>query len=118
MATLSFTTGIFPSSFKFARVTPILKKPIYKLACIIHKALNEQSPAYLYDLLTKHQPIRNTRSSGKSFLVIPATATKVAEGAFRFVTPTIWKSLPDDLRSTTSLSSFKKQLKSFFSKLT
>jgi len=75
---------------------PICSRINYKLACNTHKALNEQSPAYLYDLLTKQQPNRNTSSSGTSLLMIPATATKVAEGAFSFAAPTIWNSLSDD----------------------
>jgi len=45
---------------------------------------------------------RNTHSSGKSLLVIPATAIKIAKGAFRYAG---W---PDNLElSNTSLSSFK-----------
>jgi len=75
--------------FKQLHWLPIRCRVDYKLACITHKALNEQSPAYIYDLLTKHRPIISKSTSGKSLLVILATATKVAEDAFRFAAPTI-----------------------------
>ena len=56
----------------------------------------------------------NLRSADNNLLIIPRTITKIAPGAFRVSAPTIWNSRPLSLRCTTTTSSFRSQLKTYF----
>ena len=74
---------------------------------------------YLASLLHDKVPVRSLRSSDKSLLNVPRRRTETAKHLFSFAAPTIWTSLPVHFRQldpiNVSKSSFKKQLKNFFS---
>ena len=87
---------------------------IYKL-CYTYKALNGMAPFYICDLLHVHQPNRNLRSAsrGLSFVVPPYQTQAYGARAFSVAAPTLWNSLPVDIKNAQSLFIFKKKLKPF-----
>ncbi|KAJ8381298.1 hypothetical protein SKAU_G00020760 [Synaphobranchus kaupii] len=76
----SLESGIVPSSFKTAAVTPILKKP----------------------------------GLDPGLLSIPHTSLRTfGDRAFSAAAPTLWNSLPAEIRNAASLDIFKKALKTY-----
>ena len=92
---------------------PINARIEYKLSVICHSFFLSLSPIYLSDLLIVYTPKRNLRSSSDNrILCIPKLRTKTfGHRSFSFTAPTIWNSLPSELRHTDSIHKFKLALK-------
>ena len=99
-------------------ITPVLRSlhwiPVaYRIDFILfilltYKALNGLGPQYMSDMLPCYEPPRALRSSGAGLLIVPRLRTKHAEVAFSFYAPRKWNKLPENLRSSPTLSSFNK----------
>ena len=59
-------------------------------------------PGYATD-----KPVRALRSSDKHLLTVPRTSSTLGDRAFSVAAPTLWNSLPLDIRRCDSLQSFK-----------
>ena len=81
---------------------------------ILLKILNDLAPFYLTSLLLKYQPVRLLRSSNRLLLQVPSVNT-VAYGhlSFSYYAPIIWNSLPDHIKNSESVSTFKQRLETF-----
>ena len=92
---------------------PINARIEYKLSVIFHSFFLGLSPTYLSDLLLVHTPKRNLRSSSDNrILCIPKLRTKTfGHRSFSFAAPTMWNSLPSELRHTDSIQKFKLALR-------
>ena len=78
------------------------------------KALNDQAPKYIEQLLhRKPQQNHDLRSNRKKLLQEPISQNKnkFEDRAFSFVAPKIWNKLSDNVRNAITLESFKKNLK-------
>ena len=53
------------------------------------------------------------RSADTTNYVQPRTRTKFGERAFSYAGPAVWNLLPDDLRRTPTIDSFKRKLKTY-----
>ena len=107
---------------KFDHITPVLKDlhwlPVrsrieFKLLILTWKSLHGIAPGYLSNLLIPYNPVRVLRSSDKHLLVIPRTSSALGDRAFSVSAPTLWNSLPLNIRSSDSLQSFKNLLKTY-----
>jgi len=56
---------------------------------------------------------RASRSANVPTFVVPRTRTKLGDRTFAAAGPRIWNSLPGQLRQTETLTTFKRQLKTF-----
>ena len=105
-------------------VTPLLKElhwllvkycTQYKLATLAFRHFDGTLPPHLSSSLCTYQPSRFFRSSTERLLKIPKTNLKTfGEGSFGYIAPTVWNSLPADLRASPSLPTFKVNLKTHF----
>ena len=112
---------------KFVHVKPILESlhwlPVssrieFKIALLTYKCLNGQAPQYLADLLVPYNSSRQLRSSNKSMLKVPKTKIKTfGSRAFTYAAPTVWNALPEDVKKSNNVESFKKLPKSHYFKL-
>ena len=112
---------------KLDHVTPLLEKlhwlPVdarihYKIATLAFRHFENSLPPYLLELLHIYQPSRTLRSSSEKLLKVPQTNLKSAGNrSFHFQAAKIWNSLPTNVRSSPSLSSFKKNLKTHLFKV-
>ena len=69
---------------------------------------------YLSSSLCTYEPSRSLRSSKEKLFKIPKRNLKsFGERSFRFMAPSVWNSLPADLRNLPTLSQFKSNLKTF-----
>src|SRR3989442_119667 len=116
----SLARVIFPSLKRSDHITPALVKlhwlPIhkrikFKIATITFKVLKNRQPSYLLDLLQPHNPQRSLRSSDKLLLDTPKIKTALGTRSFAHAAPSVWNSLPFDLRNSSSLHSFTTHLK-------
>jgi hypothetical protein len=60
---------------------------------------------------------RRLRSAADSRLCVPRTNTKLGDRAFNVAGPVAWNNLPSNIRTSTSLASFKRQLKTHLFKI-
>ena len=102
-------------------VTPLFRKlhwlPIQarinnKICVLCFKCINKTAPSYLSDLLEQYVPSRLLRSGFQNLLKMPHRADKNAlKRHSSTVPPSIWNSLPSDIREAKRESQFKKDLK-------
>ena len=93
---------------------PVFSRIKFKISTITFKLLIESQPANLRSLIDSYAPTRLLRSSDKSLLRQPRTHTSIGKRAFSVCAPSIWNSIPLPIRLSTSLASFKRNLKTFY----
>ena len=113
------------NTLKYDHITPVLKllhwlpiekRTVYKLLLITFKCLNNQAPKYLQELLTLRSN-RGLRSDNKMLLEVPKSRTVTyGDRAFSNAAPRVWNSLPDSIRLSDNVNTFKRQLKTFLFK--
>lgn len=92
---------------------PIQQRVVFKILVVTYKCLYISGmPDYLCEMLQFYQPNRTLRSSNDTYkLVVPRTRKTVSDQAFANCAPLLWNSLPLQLRTASSLNSFKSGLK-------
>ena len=92
---------------------PVQKRTIYKILLLTYKALHQLAPSYISDMVSYHRPVRNLRSSNKQYLSISyRPSTKFyGDRAFVQAAPTLWNTLPIHVRTASSVTVFKRMLK-------
>ena len=120
----SLYTSITPV-FKKLHWLPVEQRIVFKTATLVHTFLHTCShvsshslPRYFAPYLSSYSSCYSTRhSQSGNFLVIPKFYSSVHKSvkqfgnSFAFDASTVWNSLPDEIRATPSLASFRKQLK-------
>ena len=118
----SLARAICPSTRKFDHISPVLHKlhwlPVrqrisYKVLLITFKTLQNKSPSYLADTLISHRSSRNLRSNSHNRLVVPFIKSSTGRRSFSYAAPTLWNSLPSDLKNCSTLTSFRSKLKTY-----
>lgn len=99
--------------FKTLDWMPVNSRLIYNKAVFIYKALNDQTPAYISNLLkpTTETCTRTLRSSETCSLIVPRSRTALCDGSFSCSAPKLWNSLPNAVKKAPSLNVFKKTIK-------
>ena len=97
---------------------PIEHRVIFKLLLYTYKALHGLAPDYLANLLTFYKPVRTLRSSRSNNLSVPRSRTSTyGDRTFACVSPRLWNQLPDFIRYSETLDSFKTRLKTHLFKI-
>ena len=93
---------------------PVEKRIVYKIATLTYRSLYCDMPNYMQDLLIPYAPSRMLRSSVTNLLKTPRiTYRSFGERSFFYQAPSIWNSLPPEVRETKSYESFKTKLKTY-----
>ena len=96
---------------------PFKVRSTYKIAGLCYPCHSSTAPSYFADMLhIKPLHTRNTRSSSytMSILYRPAHCkATLGDRSFSFASSSVCKSIPNDVRSAQSLSSFKSRLKTY-----
>jgi hypothetical protein len=92
---------------------PVSERIKYKAACLCYNIITDSAPAYLSDLVSLYTPSRSLRSSADNRLLQQGRFKRKTHGfrSFSFFAPQLWNSLPHNVRHSTSISSFKSNLK-------
>ena len=121
---------IVSNTSRYTSITPVLKKlhwlpveqrMVFKTATLVYKFLHTGFPRYFAPNLSSYSSSYSTRlsQSGGIFLVIPKfypsvqKSVKQLGNSFAFDAPTVSNALPDEIRASPSLASFRKQLKTY-----
>ena len=88
---------------------PIAQRIEYKILLLTYKALHGKAPLYLSELL---EPCTSTRNGMNLTLKVPKMkSVKYGDRAFKKAGPKLWNTLPQEIRKSTKLNDFKRQLK-------
>ena len=101
-------------ALRFLHWLPVRQRIEFKIASLTFKLLNFDSPNYLECLLKPYLPARALRSHGQRLLAKPHVKTCIGSRAFRVAAPSVWNSLPLQVRSSPSIDMFKRELKTHF----
>ena len=84
----------------------------YHTCVTVYKALNNQTPVYITDLLSKvsNNHTQQLRSQSQNLLHIPRSRSALYDNSFSICGPIAWNKLPNDIKSSNSLNSFKNSL--------
>ena len=121
---------IVTNSIKYTRITPVLRKlhwlPVqfrseFKLATLVYKFIHAGFPKYFAPYLSTYHNTYNTRhnQSVANFLNVPKFQPKIHKStkqfgfSFAFDAPTVWNSLPEDIRASPTIASFRTKLKTY-----
>ena len=108
---LGFSTSS-PPLLRGLHLLPVNARIQFKILLITLKEIEGLAPKYLCYLLTFKSFLYNLRSSGSLLLSMPAVRSKntLGDRSFMVAAPTLWNSLPKELRATTNVNSFKAQI--------
>ena len=118
---------IVTNSSKYTRITPVLRKlhwlPVqfrseFKLATLVYKFIHTGFPKYFAPYLSTYHNTYNTRRSQSvaNYLNVPKFQPKIHKStkqfgfSFTFDAPTVWNSLPEDIRASPTVASFRTKL--------
>ena len=93
---------------------PIPARIQFKVMLTTWKAINNQAPKYIQQLIQiRPQQNHNLRSNNKLLLTKPAplNKNKFEDRAFSFAAPQLWNALPEHVRTAATPQIFKKTLK-------
>ena len=107
---------------RYDHITPALKslhwlkvreRIIYKLCLLVYNAKNGQAPTYIQELCVpvtvENRP--RLRSTSNNNLIKCTAVTKFGDRAFRVAGPNAWNALPNDIKTATTVNTFKSKLK-------
>ena len=96
---------------------PVKYRIIFKVVLLTFKALHALAPNYLRTLLQSYIPSRSLRSGTGNLLIMPKARRKLGCQSFAVAAPKLWNDLPVNIRTTTSIVSFRSSLKTRLFKL-
>jgi hypothetical protein len=93
---------------------PIRARITFKILLLVFKSLHGLGPKYLSDLLRPYKPTRSLRSQQQDLLQVPkARLVTGGDRAFAVIGPKLWNSLPQDIKESNTVNTFKMKLKTF-----
>ena len=101
--------------FKELHWLPVKKRITYKIALFVYMSMNNLTPQYISCLFSPVQQSHySLRSRTDPFLLqVPRMNSKKGQQCISFTGPSIWNSLPSNIRSCPSLQLFKNKLKTY-----
>ncbi|XP_067268944.1 uncharacterized protein [Pseudorasbora parva] len=91
---------------------PLAARIKFKALTLAYGSSTSAAPAYFDSLLRVYTPTRSLRSANERRLVVPSQrGMKSLSRTFSFIVPGWWNDLPSSIRTTESLTSFKRQVK-------
>jgi hypothetical protein len=102
------------SALKSLHWLPITRRIDFKICTLTYKLIHTHSPSYLASLIHSRVPARALRSSDQDLLHQPFASTAIGSRAFQVAAPTVWNSIPVNIRHAQSLNSFRRLLKTHF----
>lgn len=93
---------------------PVRYRIQYKVLMFVFKALHDQAPEYIKDMLIPYQSQRHLRFSRNMLLTIPRSRLRRSgDRAFSVAAPALWNVLPLSLKTSSGMDIFKKGLKTY-----
>ena len=91
---------------------PVKMRIIFKILLLTYRCLNNLAPSYLTELVVPYVPARSLRSADMALLEVPKFRFKTyGDRSFQAAAAHEWNNLPLFIRQSTSLTTFKSNLK-------
>lgn len=106
--------GSMHELLKERHILPVNYRVLYKIALLCYKCLNNTAPSYLCNLISlKTQSSYSLRRNNDCYLleVLKRPRYQKMENAFSYIGPSVWNSLPWNIRSVNNINTFKTALK-------
>ena len=84
----------------------------FKICAITFRALKDNQPAYLTDLLARPKYLKYLRSTNSDSFVVSRIKTKIGSRVFSISGPALWNALPVPMRNAETILTFRDLLKS------
>ena len=104
--------------YKKAHILPIKERIFFKVCLLVYKIMNGSAPPYLHELVERDcneaGRTRSTSTSDEYRLKVPKMPiinTSLMSRRFSYYAPTSWNSLPLEIRSISTIYTFKRILK-------
>ena len=92
---------------------PVVQRCTFKTALLIFKVIHGLAPSYLCELIRYCNTSHDLRSINDILLDVPKFKSCLGSHAFVFSAPKLWNSLPYDVCTCVSFTSFKSKLKTY-----
>ena len=92
---------------------PVPERTQFKVLTLVYKAIHDDAPSYLSEMIQRYRPQRKLRSTSSNLLAVKKTRVRYGARAFSVSGPELWNQLPSDIRNSQSLSIFKRKLKTY-----
>ncbi|KAK2152187.1 hypothetical protein NP493_2504g00006 [Ridgeia piscesae] len=73
---------------------PIVCRVDFKLFIFTHKAMHNDAPVYLCELVYPYQPTKTLRSANNNMLEVKRSRTKAGDCSFAVAAASLWNNLP------------------------
>jgi hypothetical protein len=93
---------------------PVHYRINYKIAKFAFLAHTSATSSYLNSSVARYSPSRSLRSQDTCLLVVPRSKTVYGSRAFRVAAPTVFNSLPHDVRTCENILTFCRHVKTFY----
>ena len=118
----NYLARVVTRSLCFSRTTPLESLhwlPVcfrikFKICLVTYKALCNNQPIYLKEMLEPPKRTRDLRLSYQNVLFVPRIKTTKGEGSFSVAASKLWNHLPGEIRTSKTVHSFRKKLKTFY----
>ena len=90
---------------------PVRARITFKIATLVFKIRTTHQPPYLDALVVDYIPARTLRSASKILLREERPRTAIGARSFRHTAAKTWNGLPDNIRQSQSLATFRTHLK-------
>ena len=123
---LNFAAGVISGRHKFDHISDVrselgwlsISEAIqYREGLLMYKIINNGTPLHLFELFTTNSSVhgRHTRQSDE--LHLPRVRTEAGKSAYSYRGGVAWNSFPSNVRSTISVSAWKKAAKTHINTL-
>ena len=90
---------------------PTVYRVDFKVLIFNYKAMHNDAPVYLCELVCPYQPTRTLRSANNNMIKVKRTRTKAGDCSFAVAAASLWNNLPTVIKTCDNLTSFKRLLK-------
>jgi hypothetical protein len=102
------------ASLRHLHWLPVDYRIKFKIAKFAFLASTSATSSYLNSSVARYTPSRLLRSQDSCLLVVPRSNTVFGSRAFRVAAPTVFNSLPHDIRSCDNILTFCRRLKTLY----
>ncbi|KAK2145109.1 hypothetical protein NP493_4026g00000 [Ridgeia piscesae] len=93
---------------------PIVCRVDFKLLVFTYKAMHNDAPMYLCELVCPYQSTRTLRPANNNMLEVKRTRTKAGDCSFAVAAASLCNNLPTVIKTCDNLTSYKRLLKTHF----
>ena len=78
---------------------PVARRVDFKILALKYKAIHDETPGYLCELMRPYQQARALRSASSNNLEVKCTCTKAGGGSFAVAAASLWNTLPNFIKT-------------------